>query len=55
MKVDIPREEYEAIQEMIKDDTSPVGIDAKQTHIIIIHKLLGIERRLALLERETDR
>ncbi len=55
MQVDIPRDDYEAIERMIRDDASPVGIDAKKTHIIIIHKLLEIERRLARLEREAGR
>ena len=49
---EIPREEYERIQEMIGDEASPVGIDAKKTHIIIIHKLISLEKRLARLERE---
>ncbi len=49
---EIPREEYERIQGMIGDETSPVGIDAKKTHIIIIHKLISLEKRLARLERE---
>ena len=52
MEQEIPREEYERIQGMIGDETSPVGIDAKKTHIIIIHKLISLEKRLARLERE---
>jgi hypothetical protein len=52
---DIPREEYERIQAMIGDETSPVGIDARKTHIIIIHKLISLEKRLARLERERGR
>lgn len=51
MEQEIPREEYERIQEMIGDETSPVGIDAKKTHIII-HKLISLEKRLDRLERE---
>ena len=47
----IPREDFEAIEALIGDASSPVGIDAKKTHIIIIHKLLEIERRLERLER----
>ena len=30
---------------------SPVGIDAKKTHIIIINKLVEIEKRLDRLEK----
>ena len=42
--------EYGEIEELITSEDSPVGIDAKKTHIIIIHKLLQIEERLAKLE-----
>lgn len=48
MKVD-PRE-YAKIEEMIRSDDSPVGIDAKKTHVYIIHMLHRIERRLVELE-----
>ncbi len=51
---EISPEEYEAIARMIGDEASPVGIDAKKTHIIIIHKLLSLERRLERLERGVD-
>lgn len=47
---EIPQKEYEAIQQMIASEESVVGIDAKKTHIIIIHKLLEIEKRLKALE-----
>jgi len=43
--------EYSEIEELIVSEDSPVGIDAKKTHIIIIHKLLQIEERLAKLEQ----
>ncbi len=39
------------IEAMIASDDSPVGIDAKKTHVIIIHKLVKIEERLERLER----
>jgi hypothetical protein len=55
MKVDVPAEEYRQILELIGDDTSPVGIDATKTHIIIIHKLNELERRLDRLETPSDR
>jgi len=51
--MDINRSTYDAISAMIESDESPVGIDAKKTHIIIIHKLMAIERRLDRLERES--
>jgi hypothetical protein len=52
MKLDIPTDVYANIEELIGSETSPVGIDAKKTHIIILHKLIEIERRLARLERQ---
>jgi hypothetical protein len=53
MNVDIPAEEYEAIEKQIADANSPVGINAKKVHIIILHKLAEIERRLARLEEQS--
>ncbi|MHC4709546.1 MAG: hypothetical protein ACYTA3_03755 [Planctomycetota bacterium] len=47
--MDIDKETYDQIAELIHSDDSPVGIDAKKTHIIIIHKLCQIEERLAAL------
>lgn len=49
---EIPKEEYEAIQKMIASEESVVGIDAKKTHIIIIHKLIEMEKRLKALEEK---
>lgn len=49
---EMPKEEYEAIQKMIASEESVVGIDAKKTHIIIIHKLMEIEKRLKALEEK---
>ncbi len=41
----------ETIEALIASDASPVGIDAKKTHIIIISKLVQIEQRLEKLEQ----
>jgi len=46
----VPRNAYEKIEKIIASDKSVVGIDAKETHIIIIHKLMEIEKRLDQLE-----
>ncbi|REJ84713.1 MAG: hypothetical protein DWQ36_07800 [Acidobacteria bacterium] len=46
----IDDETYRRIGELIESDESPVGIDAKKTHILILHKLQQIEERLARLE-----
>lgn len=50
MNLNISEQEYEEILEQIKDDDSPVGIDAGKTHVLILQKLLQIERRLEALE-----
>lgn len=46
----VPDEVYDRIAETIASDDSPVGIDAKVTHILILHKLAEIEERLERLE-----
>ena len=53
MKID--EETYKEIEKLIHSDDSPVGIDAKKTHIYIIHKLNQIEKRLEALEKKTSR
>lgn len=46
--------EAEEIEKLIASDASPVGIDAKRTHVLIIQKLLEIERRLERIEKRLD-
>ena len=50
--MDVPKERYDEIARMIESVDSPVGIDAKKTHVIILHKLMEIERRLTALEED---
>lgn len=50
MEIEISRTDYEAIEKLIASEDSPVGIDAKKTHVLILHKLMEIERRLTALE-----
>jgi len=50
MEITIPDDVYNNISELISSETSPVGIDAKKTHVIILHKLIEIERRLSKIE-----
>jgi len=49
--MDIDDKTYAEIAEMIHSDDSPVGIDAKKTHILILHKLSQIEKRLEVIEK----
>ena len=46
----IDPKEYKKIEAMIASDESPVGIDAKKTHVYIIHMLHRIDQRLTELE-----
>ncbi len=51
MNLDVDDEKKEEIGQAITNPDSPVGIDAKKTHIIIINKLVEIEKRLEKLEK----
>jgi len=50
--MEIPENEYNEILKEIESADSPVGVDAKKTHVIIIHKLMQIEKRLEKLENK---
>ena len=50
--MEIPKEDFERIADLITSSDSPVGIDAKTTHVLIIHKLEEIERRLTKIEAQ---
>ena len=52
MKID--PELYDKIAKEIHSDTSPVGIDAKKTHILILQMLMEITERLDRLEHRLD-
>jgi len=49
--MNIDQETHDRIAALIHSDESPVGIDAKKTHILILHKLEQIEKRLDALEK----
>lgn len=46
----ITPEEYDRLAAEIGSEESVVGIDAKKTHILILHALRDIQQRLARLE-----
>ena len=52
MKID--PELYDKIAKEIHSDTSPVGIDAKKTHILILQMLMEITQRLDRLENRLN-
>jgi len=52
MKFEIDPETYEEIGRLIHSDESPVGIDAKKTHILILNKLQELsDQPIDLLHR----
>ncbi len=52
--MDVPLDIFASIESEISSETSPVGIDAKKTHIIILHKLQEIDERLRRIEARLD-
>lgn len=52
MLSDIDQKTYEEIAKIIHSDSSPVGIDAKKTHILILNQLSEINARLKVIEEE---
>lgn len=48
----VPDQRYAEIAREIESPDSPVGIDAKKTHILILHMLERIEKRLDAIEAE---
>ena len=51
MKFEIDPETYEEIAKVIHSNESPVGIDAKKTHILILNKLQELTDRLEHIEQ----
>ena len=51
MNLDVENDAKTQIEKAITSSDSPVGIDAKKTHTIIINKLVEIEKRLERLEK----
>ncbi len=49
------QEMFEAIAKEIHSDKSPVGIDAKKTHVLILEKLIQLEKRLDRIETKLDK
>ena len=50
----ISQEAFEAIESEIASETSVVGIDAKKTHILILHMLQEMNKRLNRIEQQLD-
>jgi hypothetical protein len=49
---DVSPNNYELIANLIGSDASPVGIDAKKTHIIVLNKLQELCERMERIEQK---
>jgi len=54
ISLDVPSATYDRIRRAIESDESPVGIDAQKAHVVILHKLIELEKRLDRLEDKLD-
>lgn len=54
MNLKVDPKNFEAIANEIQSDQSPVGIDAKKTHVIILQKLLDIQEQLDRIESKIE-
>jgi len=45
---------YDKIAKEIHSDSSPVGIDAKKTHILILQMLMQINEQMDRIEQRLD-
>jgi archaellum component FlaC len=52
--IDLDDDRLEAISRAIESVDSPVGIDAKKTHVLILRALERIEERLDRIEARVD-
>lgn len=50
----ITEQEYEKLAQEIASDQSVVGIDAKKTHILILHLLIKMQERINRLEQKVE-
>lgn len=55
MNLKVDKEIFDSIAKEIHSDSSPVGIDAKKTHILILEKLIQLEKRLDRIEAKIDK
>ncbi len=54
MNIKSNKKVFEAIAKEIHSDTSPVGIDAKKTHVLILEKLIQLDQRLERIEAKLN-
>ena len=55
MNFEIDEKDYNEIAKVIHSDKSPVGIDAKKTHILILNKLQELCDRMDRIEKQISK
>ncbi|MEX0844759.1 MAG: hypothetical protein WD022_05735 [Balneolaceae bacterium] len=55
MRTNISDEAYKSIEKIIGSEESVVGIDAKKTHILILHMLGELQTKMEHLEERLER
>lgn len=53
-ELDVEQSLFERIAAEIQSADSPVGIDAKKTHILILNKLLELEEKMKEIANKLD-
>lgn len=54
-KFEVDPKIYEEIAQVIQSNESPVGIDAKKTHVLILNKLQELTERLDRIEKQLQK
>lgn len=52
---EVAQKNYDLIAQLIHSDASPVGIDAKKTHILILNKLQELSDRMERIEHQLNK
>lgn len=52
MNLEVDKKTFDEISKIIHSDNSPVGIDAKKTHILILNELSQLNEKMDRLEKE---
>lgn len=50
----VPPEKFDEIAQIIASDVSPVGIDAKKTHVMLLYMVGQIQSQLERIENRLD-
>jgi len=52
MNLEVDKKTFDEIAKVIHSDNSPVGIDAKKTHILILNALSNLNKKMDRIEAQ---